>query len=31
VRPADGSGPWLADVGFGSHSDYPLLPDDPAA
>jgi N-hydroxyarylamine O-acetyltransferase len=25
VRPADGSGPWLADVGFGSHSDYPLL------
>jgi N-hydroxyarylamine O-acetyltransferase len=36
VRPADGSGPWLADVGFGSHSDYPLLlesradQDDPA-
>jgi len=36
VRPADGSGPWLADVGFGSHSDYPLLAearddqDDPA-
>jgi N-hydroxyarylamine O-acetyltransferase len=36
VRPADGSGPWLADVGFGSHSDYPLLSearadqDDPA-
>ena len=36
VRPADGSGPWLADVGFGSHSDYPLLTearddqDDPA-
>jgi N-hydroxyarylamine O-acetyltransferase len=28
VRPADGSGPWLADVGFGSHSDYPLLLDD---
>jgi N-hydroxyarylamine O-acetyltransferase len=27
VRPADGSGPWLADVGFGSHSDYPLLVD----
>jgi N-hydroxyarylamine O-acetyltransferase len=27
VRPADGSGPWLADVGFGSHSDYPLLLD----
>ena len=21
------SGPWLADVGFGSHSDYPLLLD----
>ena len=37
VRPADGSGPWLADVGFGSHSLYPLLldsrsgQDDPAA
>ena len=36
VRPADGSGPWLADVGFGRHSDYPLLlearddQDDPA-
>jgi N-hydroxyarylamine O-acetyltransferase len=28
VRPADGSGPWLADVGFGSHSDYPLLLED---
>jgi N-hydroxyarylamine O-acetyltransferase len=28
VRPADGTGPWLADVGFGSHSDYPLLLDD---
>jgi N-hydroxyarylamine O-acetyltransferase len=27
VRPADGSGPWLADVGSGSHSDYPLLLD----
>jgi N-hydroxyarylamine O-acetyltransferase len=27
VRPADGSGPYLADVGFGSHSDYPLLLD----
>jgi N-hydroxyarylamine O-acetyltransferase len=27
VRPADGSGPFLADVGFGSHSDYPLLLD----
>lgn len=25
VRPSDGSGPWLADVGFGSHSVYPLL------
>jgi N-hydroxyarylamine O-acetyltransferase len=25
VRLADGSGPWLADVGFGSHSTYPLL------
>jgi N-hydroxyarylamine O-acetyltransferase len=25
VRAADGSGPWLADVGFGSHSVYPLL------
>jgi N-hydroxyarylamine O-acetyltransferase len=24
VRPANGSGPWLADVGFGSHSTYPL-------
>jgi N-hydroxyarylamine O-acetyltransferase len=24
VYPVDGSGPWLADVGFGSHSDYPL-------
>jgi N-hydroxyarylamine O-acetyltransferase len=37
VRPGDGSGPWLADVGFGSHSVYPLLSesrhsqDDPAA
>ncbi|HXW44127.1 MAG TPA: arylamine N-acetyltransferase [Streptosporangiaceae bacterium] len=37
VRPPDGSGPWLADVGFGSHSVYPLLldsrseQDDPAA
>jgi N-hydroxyarylamine O-acetyltransferase len=27
VRPADGSGPWLADVGFGRHTDYPLLLD----
>ncbi|MDQ2875728.1 MAG: arylamine N-acetyltransferase [Actinomycetota bacterium] len=25
VRTADGSGPWLADVGFGSHSVHPLL------
>src|SRR5438309_2685901 len=24
VRPADGSGPWLTDVGFGSHSRFPL-------
>ncbi len=24
VRAADGAGPWLADVGFGSHSSYPL-------
>jgi N-hydroxyarylamine O-acetyltransferase len=37
VRLPDGSGPWLADVGFGSHSVYPLLLDsrseqeDPAA
>jgi N-hydroxyarylamine O-acetyltransferase len=23
----DGTGPWLADVGFGSHSTYPLLAD----
>jgi N-hydroxyarylamine O-acetyltransferase len=36
VSPADGSGPWLADVGFGSHSTYPLVfetgkaQDDPA-
>jgi N-hydroxyarylamine O-acetyltransferase len=27
VRLPDGSGPWLADVGFGSHSVYPLLAD----
>jgi N-hydroxyarylamine O-acetyltransferase len=27
VRLSDGSGPWLADVGFGSHSTYPLLLD----
>jgi N-hydroxyarylamine O-acetyltransferase len=25
VHLADGSGPWLADVGFGGHSSYPLL------
>jgi N-hydroxyarylamine O-acetyltransferase len=24
VRTAGGTGPWLADVGFGSHSSYPL-------
>jgi N-hydroxyarylamine O-acetyltransferase len=24
VRTADGDGPWLADVGFGSHSEFPL-------
>jgi N-hydroxyarylamine O-acetyltransferase len=24
VRLPDGTGPWLADVGFGSHSTYPL-------
>ena len=24
VRLPDGTGPWLADVGFGSHSDFPL-------
>ena len=28
VAPADGTGPWLADVGFGDHSTYPLLADD---
>jgi N-hydroxyarylamine O-acetyltransferase len=37
VQLADGTGPWLADVGFGSHSSYPLQFDsraeqeDPAA
>jgi N-hydroxyarylamine O-acetyltransferase len=31
VRLPDGSGPWLADVGFGSHSVYPLLADSRAA
>jgi N-hydroxyarylamine O-acetyltransferase len=30
VRTADGSGPWLADVGFGAHSTYPLLLEDSA-
>jgi N-hydroxyarylamine O-acetyltransferase len=30
VTAADGTGPWLADVGFGSHSDYPLRFDDRA-
>jgi len=28
VRAADGRGPWLADVGFGSHAVYPLRFDD---
>lgn len=28
VRTADGSGPWLVDVGFGSNSVYPLHLDD---
>jgi N-hydroxyarylamine O-acetyltransferase len=28
VRLPDGTGPWLADVGFGSHSTYPLLAED---
>jgi N-hydroxyarylamine O-acetyltransferase len=27
VGAADGSGPWLVDVGFGSHSTFPLLLD----
>jgi N-hydroxyarylamine O-acetyltransferase len=27
VRLPDGTGPWLTDVGFGSHSTYPLLAD----
>jgi N-hydroxyarylamine O-acetyltransferase len=31
VTTADGSGRWLADVGFGSHSDYPLLLDERGA
>ena len=30
VRLPDGTGPWLADVGFGSHSVYPLLADERA-
>lgn len=30
VTAADGTGPWLADVGFGSHSVYPLRFDDRA-
>lgn len=30
VTGTDGSGPWLADVGFGSHSTYPLLLDSDA-
>jgi N-hydroxyarylamine O-acetyltransferase len=30
VTAADGTGPWLADVGFGSHSTYPLHFDDRA-
>ncbi|TLQ45964.1 arylamine N-acetyltransferase family protein [Streptomyces marianii] len=28
VETVDGSGPWLADVGFGDHSHYPLLLDE---
>jgi N-hydroxyarylamine O-acetyltransferase len=28
VTPADGSGRWLADVGFGSHSTFPLRLDE---
>ncbi len=28
VEAADGSGPWLVDVGFGRHSTYPLLLDE---
>jgi N-hydroxyarylamine O-acetyltransferase len=27
VRLPDGTGPWLVDVGFGGHSDFPLLLD----
>ncbi|MFI2367165.1 arylamine N-acetyltransferase [Streptomyces sp. NPDC018833] len=28
VEPVDGTGPWLADVGFGDHSHHPLALDD---
>ena len=28
VETVDGTGPWLADVGFGDHSHYPLLLDE---
>lgn len=31
VALVDGSGPWLADVGFGDHCDHPLLLDSTAA
>ena len=31
VRLPDGTGPWLADVGFGSHATFPLLLDDRSA
>ncbi|MFE3017649.1 arylamine N-acetyltransferase [Streptomyces sp. NPDC059256] len=30
VEPADGSGRWVADVGFGEHAHYPLALDDRA-
>ncbi|TXS57666.1 arylamine N-acetyltransferase family protein [Streptomyces sp. t39] len=30
VETADGSGPWLADVGFGDHARFPLLLDERA-
>jgi N-hydroxyarylamine O-acetyltransferase len=29
VHPDDGGGPWLADVGFGAHSTYPLRWEEP--
>jgi len=29
VHAADGGGPWLADVGFGAHSTYPLRWEEP--